>query len=45
MKMCSERRLGVSGRVVSVAVVPRLGLWEYAEGQAGRFLWAASPMV
>ncbi len=45
MKMCSERRLGVSGRVVSVAGVPGLGLWENAEGQAGRFLWAASPMV
>ena len=34
-----------SGRAVSVAGVPGLGLWENAEGQAGRFLWAASPMV
>src|SRR3954463_10089277 len=36
MKMCSERRVVASGRGVSVAAVPGLGLWENAEGQAGR---------
>jgi hypothetical protein len=35
----------LSGGVHSVAMVPGQGRWENAVGQAGPFLWAASPLV